>query len=209
MLGLLNKPILQFDERQLSRAIDARRSPMRFEPTSLPGIVRIVPTVHADSRGYFIETWQARDFAAGGIDAEFVQENFSHSKKGTLRGIHYQIAHPQGRLVRVVQGAIFDVSVDLRRSSPYFGQWMGEILSDENRHQLWVPPGFGHGFLVLSETAGFQYNCTDYYAPEADRSIRWDDPDIGIDWPLTPGEELILSEKDMEAPFLRDAESYP
>lgn len=182
---------------------------MKFEPTPLPGIIRIVPTVHEDSRGYFIETWQARDFAQGGIEAEFVQENFSHSKKGTLRGLHYQIEQPQGRLVRVVQGAVFDVSVDLRRSSPHFGKWMGEILSAENRHQLWVPPGFGHGFLVLSETAGFQYNCTDYYAPEADRSIRWDDPDIGIEWPVASDMELILSDKDQAAPFLKDADVYP
>ena len=182
---------------------------MKFEQTTLPGIVRIVPTVHEDSRGFFMETWQERDFAEGGINAEFVQENFSHSCKGTLRGLHYQIERPQGRLVRVVQGAVFDVSVDLRRSSPHFGQWVGEILSAENRHQLWVPPGFGHGFLVLSETAGFQYNCTDYYAPESDRSIRWDDPDIGIDWPLRDGEGLILSDKDEAAQFLRDAEIYP
>jgi dTDP-4-dehydrorhamnose 3,5-epimerase len=196
---------------------------MKFEPTALPGIVRIVPIVHEDSRGFFMETWQATDFAEGGIDAEFVQENFSHShidaefvqenfshsQKGTLRGLHYQIDKPQGRLVRVVQGAVFDVSVDLRKSSPHFGQWFGEILSAENRHQLWVPPGFGHGFLTLTETAGFQYNCTEFYAPEFDRSIRWDDPDIGIDWPLTEGEELILSDKDTAAPFLKDAETYP
>jgi dTDP-4-dehydrorhamnose 3,5-epimerase len=169
---------------------------MTFEHTALPGIVRIVPTVHEDSRGFFMETWQARDFTDGGIDAEFVQENFSHSTKGTLRGLHYQIEHPQGRLVRVVQGAVFDVSVDLRKSSPHFGRWVGEILSAENKHQLWVPPGFGHGFLVLSETAGFEYVCTDYYAP-------------GIDWPLAEGEPLILSEKDRAAQFLKDAEIYP
>ena len=182
---------------------------MKFESTDLPGIIKIIPTVHADSRGFFMETWQARCFADHGIDAEFVQENFSHSRRGTLRGLHYQIEKPQGRLVRVVQGAVFDVSVDLRKSSPHFGRWFGEILSAENRLQLWVPPGFGHGFLTLSETAGFQYNCTDYYAPEVDRSIRWDDPDIGIDWPLTRGEELILSDNDAAAPFLKDAEIYP
>ena len=182
---------------------------MKFEPTTLPGIIKIVPTVHEDSRGFLMETWQARNFADSGIDAQFVQENFSHSRKGTLRGLHYQIERPQGRLVRVVQGAVFDVSVDLRKSSPHFGQWFGEILSAENKHRLWVPPGFGHGFLVLSDTAGFEYNCTDYYAPEYDRSIRWNDPDIGIDWPLTKGEELILSDKDAAAPFLKDAEIYP
>jgi len=205
----VSKPHLKIDERHLSHGFEGRRSPTTFEPTTLPGIVRIVPTVHEDSRGFFLETWQARDFIDAGIDVEFVQENFSHSRKGTLRGLHYQIEQPQGRLVRVVQGAVFDVSVDLRRSSPHFGQWVGEILSAENKHQLWVPPGFGHGFLVLSETAGFEYNCTDYYAPEFDRSIRWDDPDIGIEWPLTEGEELTLSEKDTAAPFLKDAEIYP
>ncbi len=182
---------------------------MMFERTGLPGIIKIVPTVHEDSRGFFMETWQARDFANGGIDAEFVQENFSQSVKGTLRGLHYQIRKPQGRLVRVVQGTVFDVSVDLRKSSPNFGQWVGEILSAENKHQLWVPPGFGHGFLVLSETAGFEYNCTEYYAAEFDRSIRWDDPEIGIDWPLAQGEQPLLSDKDTAAPFLKDAEIYP
>ena len=182
---------------------------MKLEPTTLPGVIKILPTVHEDSRGFFMETWQQNIFADNGIDAEFVQENFSHSRKGTLRGIHYQIEKPQGRLVRVIQGAVFDVSVDLRKSSPHFGQWVGEILSAENKLQLWVPPGFGHGFLVLSETAGFQYNCTDYYAPETDRSIRWDDPDIGIDWPLTEGDDLILSDKDASALFLKDAEIYP
>lgn len=164
--------------------------------------------VHEDSRGFFMETWQTRTFSEVGIDAAFVQENFSKSVKSTLRGIHYQINVPQGRLVRVVQGAVFDVSVDLRKSSPHFGRWIGEILSAENRIQLWVPPGFGHGFYVLSETAGFEYNCTEYYAAEFDRSIRWDDPDIGIDWPLACGEQPILSGKDKSAPSLKDAEIY-
>lgn len=182
---------------------------MVFEQTGLPGIVKIIPTAHEDSRGFFIENWQSKKFSQGGIDAVFVQENFSHSSQGTLRGLHYQIQQPQGRLVRVVQGEVFDVSVDLRRSSPHFGQWTGEILSAENRHQLWVPPGFGHGFLVLSETAGFQYNCTDFYAPEFDRSIRWDDPAIAIDWPLEDSKLPNLSEKDAAAPCLKDAEVYP
>ena len=183
--------------------------PVKFEQTRLPGIIRIVPAVHADLRGFFMEHWQARRFSDGGIDASFVQENFSHSVKGTLRGLHYQIRKPQGRLVRVVQGTVFDVSVDLRKSSPNFGKWVGEILSAENRHQLWVPPGFAHGFLVLSETAGFEYNCTDYYEPEFDCSIRWDDPDIGIDWPLTEDEQPVLSDRDRAAPLLPDADTYP
>jgi dTDP-4-dehydrorhamnose 3,5-epimerase len=182
---------------------------MKFEATDLPGIIKLIPTVHEDARGFFMETWQARCYADNGIDAEFVQENFSHSRKGTLRGLHYQIDKPQGRLVRVIQGAVFDVTVDLRKSSPHFGQWFGEILSAENRVQLWVPPEFGHGFLTLSETAGFQYKCTEFFAREVDRSIRWDDPDIGIDWPLTRDEQVILSDKDAAALFLKDAEIYP
>lgn len=177
-------------------------------PTRLAGVVKILPTLHEDSRGYFTEVWQSRVFAAEGIQADFVQENFSHSTKGTLRGLHYQIQQPQGRLVRVVHGSVFDVTVDLRKSSPQFGQWIGEILSAENNHQLWVPPGFGHGFLVLSDTAGFQYNCTEFYAPEFDRSIRWDDPEIGIDWPLATAGAPILSEKDAAAPLLCNAEIY-
>jgi dTDP-4-dehydrorhamnose 3,5-epimerase len=155
-----------------------------------------------------METWQARRFHEAGIGGEFVQDNFSHSSKGTLRGLHYQIEHAQGKLVRVVQGEVYDVAVDLRKSSPQYGQWVGEVLSAENKHQLWVPPGFGHGFLVLSETAEFEYKCTDYYAPEFERAIRWDDPDIGIEWPLLDGEQPILSSKDAAAPLLNDAETY-
>jgi dTDP-4-dehydrorhamnose 3,5-epimerase len=181
---------------------------MKFVPTDLPEVIRIEPTVHGDERGFFMETWQARRFREAGIDGEFVQDNFSHSSKGTLRGLHYQIEHAQGKLVRVVQGEVYDVAVDLRKSSPQYGQWVGEVLSAENKHQLWVPPGFGHGFLVLSETAEFEYKCTDYYAPEFERAIRWDDPDIGVEWPLRDGEQPILSSKDADAPFLSDAETY-
>ena len=181
---------------------------MKFVPTDLPEVIRIEPTVHGDERGFFMETWQARRFREAGIDGEFVQDNFSHSSKGTLRGLHYQIEHAQGKLVRVVQGEVYDVAVDLRKSSPQYGQWVGEVLSAENKHQLWVPPGFGHGFLVLSETAEFEYKCTDYYAPEFERAIRWDDPDIAIEWPLLDGEQPILSSKDAAAPLLNDAETY-
>ena len=181
---------------------------MKFTETSLPGVIRIVPAVHGDERGYFMETWQAERFRDAGIDADLVQDNFSESSKGTLRGLHYQIKQPQGKLVRVVSGEVFDVAVDLRRSSANFGQWVGQTLSAENKHQLWVPPGFGHGFLVLSDTAAFEYKCTDYYAPEYERSIRWDDPDIGIGWPLVAGEQPVLSAKDAAAPFLEDAETY-
>ena len=182
---------------------------MRFVPTDLPEVVRVVPTVHEDARGYFMETWQARRFHEAGIDLEFVQDNFSQSAKGTLRGLHYQIEQAQGKLVRVVSGEVFDVAIDLRQSSPNFGKWVGEILSADNKHQLWVPPGFAHGFLVLSDFAQFEYKCTDLYAPEFERSIRWDDPDIGVEWPLVDGEAPVLSPKDAEALFLKDADTYP
>jgi dTDP-4-dehydrorhamnose 3,5-epimerase len=155
-----------------------------------------------------METWQSRKFAEHGIDTNFVQDNVSRSVRRTLRGLHYQVEQAQGKLVRVVQGEVFDVAVDLRTSSPQYGQWVGEVLSAENKLQLWLPPGFGHGFLVLSETAEFEYKCTEYYAPEFERSILWSDPDIGIDWPLAAGEQPILSEKDAAAPFLKDAETY-
>ena len=181
---------------------------MKFVPTDLPDVIRIEPTVHGDERGFFMETWHARRFHEAGIDGEFVQDNVSHSSKGTLRGLHYQIEHSQGKLVRVVQGEVFDVAVDLRKSSPHYGQWVGEVLSAENKHQLWVPPGYGHGFLVLSDTAEFEYKCTEYYAPELERAIRWDDPDLGIEWPLLDGKQPVLSSKDAGAPFFRDAETY-
>ena len=181
---------------------------MKFVETSLVGVIKIEPTVHGDERGYFMETWQAQRFSEAGIDDAFVQDNFSHSSRGILRGLHYQIEKAQGKLVRVVQGEVFDVAVDLRKSSAQYGQWVGETLSAENKHQLWVPPGFGHGFLVLSETAEFEYKCTDYYAPQFERSIRWDDPDIGIEWPLADGEQPTLSSKDSDAPSFKDAETY-
>jgi dTDP-4-dehydrorhamnose 3,5-epimerase len=179
------------------------------EDTSLPGVVMITPVVHADTRGFFMETWQARRFAEKGIDAEFVQDNFSSSARLTLRGMHYQIRQPQGKLIRVVHGEIYDVAVDLRRSSPYFGKWTGVYLSAEDHKQLWVPPGFGHGFLVTSERADVEYKCTDYYAPAHERAVRWDDPDIGIRWPIDAGEEPLLSDKDATASLLKDADSYP
>lgn len=181
---------------------------MLFETTNLPDVIKVSPKVHRDDRGFFMETWQARQFRDAGIDAHFVQDNFSQSTRGTLRGLHYQIKNPQGKLVRVVSGEVFDVVVDLRESSNTFGQWVGERLSAENRLALWVPPGFAHGFLVLSETAEFEYKCTDYYAPEFERSIRWDDPDIGIAWPLRASETPVLSAKDTAAPFLKEADVY-
>jgi dTDP-4-dehydrorhamnose 3,5-epimerase len=182
---------------------------VKFKQTRLPEVIRIEPEVHRDERGCFLEVWHSRRFAENGIDARFVQENSSASSRGTLRGIHYQVGKPQGKLVRVVDGAVFDVAVDLRRSSRGFGRWTGAVLSAENRHQLWIPAGFGHAFLVLSESAGFEYSCTDYYAPDLERQIRWDDPDIGIEWPLEDGVAPVMSQKDASAPGLKAAETYP
>jgi dTDP-4-dehydrorhamnose 3,5-epimerase len=182
---------------------------MRFVETELPGVILIEPKVFEDARGYFMETWRASAYRDAGIDAPFVQENVSRSvHRNTLRGLHYQVVEPQGKLVRVVEGAVFDVAVDLRRGSPNYLEWVGFELSADDRHLLWIPPGFGHGFLVTSDAAEFEYKCTAYYAQEHDRAIRWDDPDIGIDWPLEQGTSPILSEKDANAPYLADAETY-
>ena len=176
-------------------------------PSALPEVLILQPRVFGDARGFFLESFNAQDFAAAtGIEASFVQDNHSRSSAGVLRGLHYQIRQPQGKLVRVVRGRVFDVAVDLRRSSPRFGQWAGVELSEDNHRQLWIPPGFAHGFLVLSETADFLYKTTDYYAPEWDRGIRWDDPDIGVQWPLDG--VPTLSDKDRRQPLLRDAEVY-
>jgi dTDP-4-dehydrorhamnose 3,5-epimerase len=164
--------------------------------------------VHGDDRGFFMESWNARDFSEIGIDAQFVQDNHSCSSRGVLRGLHYQIGTPQGKLLRVTRGSVYDVAVDLRRGSVYFGKWMGVQLSDENRRILWIPPGFAHGFYVTSDEAEFQYKCTEYYSAEDDRAIRWDDPGIGIVWPLLEGEPPLLSPRDAEAPLLKDAEVF-
>lgn len=180
---------------------------MNIIETPLPGVLLIEPQLFGDERGFFMESWNRRAFASRGLDLEFVQDNHSRSARGVLRGLHYQVHEPQGKLVRVVSGAVFDVAVDLRRSSPDFGRWVGYELSADNKRMLWVPPGFGHGFLVLSETADFLYKTTAYYAPQWDRGVRWNDPDIGIDWPLDGAP--TLSAKDEAAPWLRDAEVYP
>ena len=182
---------------------------MKFEPTRLPEVILIQPQVFGDARGFFFETWQKQKFAAAGIDATFVQDNHSHSTLHTLRGLHFQIRQPQGKLVRVSRGEVFDVVVDNRRSSPRFGQWVGARLSDVNHHMLWVPPGFAHAYLALSEEVDFLYKCTDFYAPGYERSIRWNDPAIGIEWPLPSGVNPILSGKDATAPLLEAAEAYP
>lgn len=179
---------------------------MNLIETPLPGVLLLEPKVFGDARGFFLESWNRETFAGLGLDLDFVQDNHSRSARGVLRGLHYQLNEPQGKLVRVINGAVFDVAVDLRRSSPHFGQWTGHELSAENQRMLWVPPGFGHGFLVLSDTADFLYKTTAYYAPEWDRGIRWDDPRIGVQWPLdgTPA----LSAKDQVLPFFNDAEVY-
>ena len=182
---------------------------MKVTATELPDVLLIEPAIHGDERGWFIESWQRERYREAGIDADFVQDNQSLSARGTLRGLHIQHPHGQGKLVQVIQGAVFDVAVDVRRSSPHFGRWTGAHLTAENKHQLWVPAGFLHGFLVLSETALFSYKCTDLYHPEAELSVRWDDPDIAIDWPLHG--PPTLSAKDRAAAYLKDlsAERLP
>ena len=181
---------------------------MEFIPTYLPDVILIKPQIFRDERGFFQETYQQQQFKAAGISANFVQDNHSGSYRAALRGMHYQIQQPQGKLVRVVVGEIYDAAVDIRRSSPTFGQWGGFTLSAENKHQLWVPPGFAHGFLVLSDWAEIFYKATDYYAPQHERTIRWDDPQIGIDWPLEPGSQPVLSPKDAQGLPLSQAELY-
>ena len=181
---------------------------MKFVPTRIADVVVIEPQVFGDERGFFMETWRADKFAENGIVATFVQDNHSRSTQGVLRGLHYQIQQPQGKLARVISGEVFDVAVDMRKISPTFGQWVGEILSAENKKMLWVPPGFAHGFYVLSETAEFLYKCTDYYAPEHERCVRWDDPELAIDWPLIDGTMPLLSEKDLAGASFADAECY-
>ncbi len=169
---------------------------MKVSPSALPEVLIIEPKVYGDSRGFFFESFNQRAFnEATGLDAKFVQDNHSRSAKGVLRGLHYQIQQPQGKLVRVVRGSVFDVAVDIRKSSSNFGRWVGVELTEENHRQLWVPPGFAHGFLVTSDTADFLYKTTDYYAPEFERSVAWNDPAIGVEWPLD-GVAPQLSAKD-------------
>jgi dTDP-4-dehydrorhamnose 3,5-epimerase len=182
---------------------------MQFEPTAIPDVVLVRPRVFGDARGFFFESWEERKFAAAGCDAKFVQDNHSRSAKHTLRGLHYQIQHAQGKLVRVVAGTVFDVAVDIRRSSATFGRWVSVTLSDENHHMLWIPAGFAHGFLVLSDFADFVYRCTDFYSPAHERAILWNDPDLNINWPLASGEAPVLSAKDAVAHRFRDAEYFP
>lgn len=174
---------------------------MKVIETNLPGVLIIEPKVFGDARGFFQETWSQEKYAAIGIKEQFVQDNLSFSTRGVLRGFHYQQPNTQGKLVSVVQGEVFDVAVDIRAGSPNFGKWTGVVLSSENHRQLWVPPGFAHGFCVLSDTTYFTYKCTDIYTPHAEGGVIWNDPDIGIQWPLT---DIVLSDKDQVYPKLRD-----
>jgi dTDP-4-dehydrorhamnose 3,5-epimerase len=183
---------------------------MNVVSTALPGVLILEPKVFGDARGFFLESYNARVFReATGLDPVFVQDNHSRSARGVLRGLHYQIRQPQGKLVRVTHGRVFDVAVDLRRNSTHFGQWAGVELSEDTPYRMfWIPPGFAHAFVVLSESADFMYKATDYYAPEHERSILWNDPDIGIEWPLEGLGEPLLSEKDRTGRRLKDAEVF-
>lgn len=181
---------------------------MRFCPTKIGNVIIVESKIHTDQRGYFMESWNKRVFVQNNIDVDFVQDNLSSSSAGTLRGLHYQLPpHAQGKLVRVTRGRVFDVAVDIRRSSATFGQWVGLELSEDNKLALYIPPGFAHGFLVLSPRAEFSYKCTDFYAPSYERGIIWNDPMINIDWPL-PQNEVILSAKDQTLPLLKDADLF-
>jgi len=180
---------------------------MKVRQARLPGVLIVQPQVFGDDRGFFYESWNARAFEAAGVPATFVQDNHSRSAANVLRGLHYQLRRPQGKLVRVIAGEVFDVVVDLRRSSPAFGKWKGVHLSAQNKHMLWIPPGFAHGFLVTSDSAEFLYKTTDYWVPEDERTIVWNDPDLAINWPLRS--QPVLSAKDARGVPLARAETYP
>jgi dTDP-4-dehydrorhamnose 3,5-epimerase len=181
---------------------------MLFEPTAIPEIIQISPQVHEDDRGFFMETYQAQRFGAAGLPFIYVQDNHSGSQHGTLRGLHYQIRQAQGKVVRVVVGEIYDVAVDLRRWSATFAKWVGIHLSADSQNMLWIPPGFAHGFYVLSDWAELLYKATDYYAPEWERTLLWNDPSLNITWPIPSGEQPILSQKDQQGKPLAEAEVY-
>lgn len=188
-------------------ALSTSLMPISIQATTHPEVLVLEPRVFADNRGFFFESFNAREFTqATGVERAFVQDNHSRSTKGVLRGLHYQIRHPQGKLVRVIAGEVFDVAVDLRRDSPYFGKWVGELLSAQNRRQLWIPEGFAHGFVVTSDSADVAYKATDYWHAEHERSVLWSDPALGIEWPIdsTP----LLAAKDAAAGLLHEAEGY-
>jgi dTDP-4-dehydrorhamnose 3,5-epimerase len=182
---------------------------MKFNATPLKDVVLIEPQVFGDARGFFLESWQEKKFAEAGIDAKFVQDNHSRSSQWTLRGLHFQTQHTQGKLVRVTSGSVFDVMVDLRRSSSSFGKWWGVELSAENHRMLWVPPGLAHGILITSEAADFLYKCTDLYSPQDERTLAWNDPKVGVQWPLPAGVAPKLSAKDAVGQTLTEIETFP
>lgn len=182
---------------------------MNIIETAIPDVKIIEPKVFGDHRGFFMETWNQKVFQDAGINAEFVQDNHSKSAHGILRGLHYQLQQTQGKLVRVTAGEVFDVVVDIRRSSPTFGKWVGVLLNDENKRMMWIPPGFAHGFYVTSRSAEFLYKCTDFWAPQYERSLLWNDPQLNIPWPLVDQQEPILSEKDKNGALLSEAEVFP
>lgn len=178
---------------------------MKIISTYIPDVKIIEPAIFKDKRGFFFETWQQKRFDSEIVPRSFVQDNLSGSVKGTLRGLHYQASNTQGKLIQVIAGEVFDVAVDIRKSSPDFGKWVGEIISSQNRKQLWIPEGFAHGFYVISEWAEFTYKCTNFYSPESEQTIIWNDPDIGIKWPIPKGEQPIVSEKDCAGKLFKDA----
>jgi dTDP-4-dehydrorhamnose 3,5-epimerase len=182
---------------------------LKFSTTPIEGVILIEPQVFGDERGFFMETWQAAKFQAAGIDLPFVQDNQSRSTQWTLRGMHLQVEHTQGKLVRVTEGAVFDAVVDLRQGSASFGRWWGTELNDRNRHMLWVPPGLAHGILIVSERADFLYKCTDVYSPSHERTLAWDDPAVGIAWPLPAGVQPKLSAKDKAGQSFAEIEKFP
>jgi len=181
---------------------------MKFLKTPIAGVLLVEPRVFGDARGFFLETWQAEKFREAGVDVDFVQDNHSRSTQWTLRGMHLQVEHTQGKLVRVTSGSVFDAVVDLRRGSPSYGRWWGAELSDRNHHMLWVPAGLAHGMLVTSESADFVYKCTDIYSPEHERTLSWNDPTVGIEWPLAAGVAPKLSAKDQIGKSFADIEKF-
>ena len=184
-------------------------SGVELVPTRIPDVVLIKPRVFRDDRGYFLETWNRSALRNAGIAVEFVQDNHSHSAQWVLRGLHYQVRQAQGKLVRVSRGAVYDVAVDLRRSSPTFGSWFGTQLSEQNNHMLWIPPGFAHGFLALTDSVDFMYKCTELYAPQHERTIVWNDPRLAIDWPLPHATAPLVSDKDAQGATFASAECFP
>lgn len=181
---------------------------MLFEPMMIPDVILITPQMHGDERGFFMETYQAQRFGAAGLPFIYVQDNHSGSQHGTLRGLHYQVRQPQGKVVRVISGEIYDVAVDLRRWSPSFSKWVAMELSAKNKLEIWVPPGFAHGFYVISDWAEIVYKATDYYAPEWERTLLWNDPTLNISWPIPAGEQPILSPRDQQGKLFTEAEVY-